>query len=112
MNPNIKDIIAYLRELKKSITPNLWGRMGYWHNSRQPIPVQTPLEAAPGLSIGSMGNNYAIARFSGYGHSVEANADFVSVVVNHIDDIMNAYEELEEENKHLIKLLSKTIGQN
>src|SRR6266516_3881891 len=99
MNTNLKDIIAYLKEAKKKITPGQWGIFGYWRNGSRPEPVQTPFETAPGLSIGTTSSTNPLARFNGYGHSVEANADFVSVLVNHIDDILNAYEELEEENK-------------
>jgi hypothetical protein len=55
-------------------TPGPWDRYGDY---RFPIkPQQGSLEAAPGLSIGSVTHTEPIARFSGYLMPVEENADF------------------------------------
>lgn len=101
-----KEVREYLRELRKKITPGLWGRFGYWKQNQPPQPTKTPLEASPGLSIGSTRHTEPIARFNGYGMDVEANADFVTVLINHIDDLLNDLDELEEENW----LLKETIA--
>lgn len=103
-----KEIREYLRELRSKVTPGLWGRFGYWKQNLPPQPTKTPLEAAPGLTIGSTRHTEPIARFNGYGMDVQANADFVTVLVNHIDDLLNDLDELEEENW----LLKETIAQS
>lgn len=107
-----KEVREYLRELRKKITPGLWGRFGYWREGKPPQPVQTPLEAAPGLSVGSTRHTEPVARFNGYGTDVEANADFVTILVNHIDDLLNDLDELEEENWLLKETIAKSGNKN
>lgn len=107
-----KEIREYLRELRKKVTPGLWGRHGYWKQNVAPQPTKGVFEAAPGLSIGSTRHTEPVARFNGYGMDVEANADFVTVLVNHIDDILNDLDELEEENWLLKETLLSKSGQN
>ena len=107
-----KEIREYLRELRKKVTPGLWGRFGYWKNNTPPQPMKGALEPAPGLSIGSTRHTEPVARFNGYGMDVEANADYVTVVVNHIEDLLSDIEELELENNLLKELLAKTTGKN
>lgn len=107
-----KDVRQYLRELRKKVTPGLWGRFGYWKNSVPPQPVKGTLEAAPGLSIGSTRHTEPVARFNGYGMDVEANADYVTVLVNYIEDLLNDLDELEEENWLLKETLQRNSGKN
>ena len=107
-----KEIRAYLRELRKKVTPGLWGRHGYWKNSQPPQPTKGPFEAAPGLTIGSTRHTEPIARFSGYGMDVEANADYVTVAVNHVEDLLNDLDELEEENRILKEMLQRVGDKN
>jgi len=107
-----KEVRTYLRELRKKITPGLWGRFGYWRQNTPPQPTQTPLEAAPGLSIGSTRHTEPIARFNGHGCDVEANADFVTVLINHIDDLLNDLDELETENWLLRETIAASNNKN
>ena len=107
-----KEIREYLRELRKKVTPGLWGRFGYWKQNVPPQPIKGALEAAPGLSIGSTRHIEPVARFNGYGMDVEANADYVTVLVNHIDDLLNDLDELEEENWLLNETLQKSGSKN
>lgn len=53
-----------------------------------------------------------LARFNGYGLDVQANADFVTILVNHIDDLLNDLDELEEENWLLKETLAKSGSKN
>jgi hypothetical protein len=107
-----KEIREYLRELRKRVTPGLWGRFGYWKKNVPPQPTKGALEAAAGLSIGSTRHTEPVARFSGYGMDVEANADYVTVLVNHIEDLLNDLDELEEENWLLKETLKKNGSKN
>ncbi len=107
-----KEIREYLRTLRKKVTPGLWGRFGYWKDNLPPQPIKGALEPAPGLSIGSTRHTEPIARFSGYGMDVEANADYVTVIVNHLEDLLNDLDELEEENKLLKEIMQRTGQKN
>lgn len=108
-----KEVREFLRELRKKVTPGLWGRFGYWKNNVPPQPTKTVLEATPGLSIGSTRNMEPVARFSGNsGMDVQANADYVTVLVNHIEDLLNDLDELEEENWLLKETLQRNGNKN
>lgn len=107
-----KEVREYLRVLRKKVTPGLWGRHGYWHNNLPPQPIKGALESAPGLSIGSTRYTEPVARFHGYGMDVEANVDYVTVVINHVEDLLNDLDELEEENWLLKETLLKSGNKN
>lgn len=107
-----KEIREYLRILRTKVTPGLWGRFGLWQQSRAPQPSKLAFEAAPGLSIGSTQSHYQIARFNGYGMDVEANADYVTLIVNHFEDLLNDLDELEEENCLLKETLARSGNKN
>lgn len=101
-----KEVRQFLREAKKKITSGFWGRYGNWNN-KPPQPYKGVMEAAPGLTIGATGNVEPIARISGYKHDVEANADFITVAINHIGDLLDDLDELEEENEILIDRIKR-----
>ena len=107
-----KEIRKYIRELRIKVTPGLWGRFGLWQQSKAPQPTKLAFEATPGLSIGSTQSHYQIARFSGYGMDVASNADYVTIVVNHIEDLLNDLDELEEENSLLREILQRGGNKN
>lgn len=107
-----KIIREYLRATMKYITPGLWGRYGYWENGKQPQPHKGSMEAAPGLTIGTTGHTEPIARFSGYGHDVSINADYVTVLVNSAKDLLDDIDSLELENELLREKISRIKSGN
>lgn len=68
--------LAEIRAREQAATPGPWGRYGWPGPDGEIRPLQGAIEAAPGLSIGSVEHTEPIARFSGYLLPVEANADF------------------------------------
>lgn len=96
-----KEVRTYLREVRKKVTSGMWGRYGFWESGKPPQPHKGATEPAAGLTIGSTGHTEPIARVSGYMHNVEANADYITVVINHIPDLLDDIDELEEENELL-----------
>lgn len=102
-NKKYKEIAVYLQKQYKNITHGPWGRFGFWNDAKAPSPNKSSTEIVPGLTVGAVGHMEPIARFSGYKHNVEENADFVCNVINHIPDLLNYISELEEENEILIQ---------
>ena len=102
-----REVRDYLRQMRKGVTSGLWGRWGFWSGGSKPLPHKSATEIAPGLSIGSTGHIEALARFNGYQHDCQKNADYVSVLVNHIEDLLDDLDELEEENSDLLDLIER-----
>jgi hypothetical protein len=71
--------------------PGPWGRYG---ELRRGI-----LEAAPGLSIGSVMHTEPIARFSGYMMNAETNADLVALMRNALLALLRVVERMRAEHR-------------
>ena len=67
----MSDRIAEIWEREEKATEGPWGRYGTGK------PMQGKLEAAPGLSIGSVTHTEPLCRVSGYLLPLEANAEFI-----------------------------------
>jgi hypothetical protein len=68
------DVLDEIEQRANAAMPGPWGRMG--SPGKPVVPTQGSMEAAPGLTIGSIGNTEPIARFSGYLMPLEANVEF------------------------------------
>jgi hypothetical protein len=106
------EIREYLRQARNKISAGLWGVWGLWRDEKRPQPTKTPFEVSPGLSIGTTSSTQPLARLSGYGHNCEANADYITILVNSIDVLLDDLDELEKENVALKELLDKSGGMN
>lgn len=102
-----KEVREYLRKAREKITRGTWGLYGLWQNGMPPQPHKAELEAAPSISIGSTGEMEAVARFNGYKHDCMSNANYITILVNHIEDMLDDLDELEEENQILRDLIRR-----
>ena len=87
--------LAEIKARADEATEGPWSRYGWWCGHVPPGPVQGTLEAAPGLSIGSVAHTESIARFSGYQLPVEANADFCAHARTDVPDLLAEIELLQ-----------------
>jgi hypothetical protein len=82
--------IAEIRARADAATPGPWGRYGWVVDGEEVSPLQGVLEAALGLSLGSVHHTEPIARFSGYLLPVESNADFSAHARTDVPDLLDA----------------------
>lgn len=99
------DLEELARRLEAA-TPGPWGRYGssidpLTGRDGPPRPSKGSLEAAPGLSIGSVQHTEPLARFSGYLLPVEANADLVVAAVNALPALLAEVRALRDDAEEL-----------
>ncbi len=90
-------------EMCEKATAGPWGKYGHKE------PTQGSLEAAPGLSMGSIHHTEPIARFSGYLLPVEDNTNFCIEAREALPHWIVRAQAAETENKRLTELYADTI---